>query len=172
MDKAVRIAAAPALAVLLLALCAKAMAADSPAKMRSESARLERQYIELYNKLNTDPQFEIVCRNEKPTGSNFNTRVCRARYLLDAMQASATERMRSAISNNANSAPANAAGSSGGIELTGTGLPIQPDLDEAFRKNVLAMQAKSPELQALGTRRDVLQKQLDAAAGGKGSKNK
>lgn len=168
MDKGVRIAASPLLGLLLLAACAGAAAADSAAKLRSESARVEKQYIELYNKLNTDPQFEIVCRNERPTGSNFATRVCRTRYLLDAMQSSASERMRGAISTNATSTPANAAGPSGGIELTGTGLPSQPELDAAFKKNLLAMQAKSPELQALGARRDELQKQLDEAAGGKG----
>jgi hypothetical protein len=164
MNKTFRMAARSVLGLLLLTMCAGAIAKDSPARLRSEMVKAEKQYFELYNKLNTDPQFEIVCFNDKPTGSNFATRVCRARYLLDARQTSAREHMQGAISASATSGPGNAAGANAGIPLAGAGVPAQPEKDEAFRKNVLQIQKNSPELQALGRKRDELQKRLDDAS--------
>jgi hypothetical protein len=170
MNRNFRIAAQPALgSLLLLAMCTSAVAGDSPARLRSEISTAEKQYIEQYNKLNTDPQFEILCINDKPTGSNFATRVCRARYLMDAMRASGSEQLQNAVTSGGTSSSASAAGPAIGNTPAGNGLPVQPEKDEAFRQNVLEIQRNSPQLRALVAKREELQKRLEAASSNKGS---
>ncbi|HXC57893.1 MAG TPA: hypothetical protein VN645_01175, partial [Steroidobacteraceae bacterium] len=64
---------------LLLAVCTGATAQEKPGKLRSEMAKAEKEYVDLYNKVNTDPQFAIICKMDTPTGSNFAVRVCQPR---------------------------------------------------------------------------------------------
>jgi hypothetical protein len=159
MSRAIRITAS-----LLLVACAGAAAGESPSQLRAEIAKAEKDYIELYNKTNTNPQFEIVCRNEKPTGTNFTQRICRPRYVLDALQASASESVQRAINSSATSSSGNSGGPNVGALPAGGGeASSQADKDTAFKQNILDAQLKSPELLALGKKRDELQKQLDAA---------
>lgn len=157
----------PALA--LLAAGGVAAAADSPNKLRSEMATAERQYVDLYNKLNTERQFDIVCRMDKPTGTTFAVRVCQPRYLLRAKEKSATERMQAAVSAAESTGAANSGGPNVGAGSSVAGVSAAPDMDEAFRQNLLAVQQRSAELRALGAKRDELQSRYDEAMKGKGS---
>lgn len=146
-----------------------AAAADNPNKLRSEMAKAERQYVDLYNKLNTERQFDIVCRMDTPTGSTFAVRVCQPRYLLRAKEKSATERMQAAVTAGDSTGAANAGGPNVGATSAATGMITAPDKDEAFRQNMLAVQQRSAELQALGAKRDELQARYDQALKDKAS---
>jgi hypothetical protein len=170
MNRSLRIRGSIA-ALLMLAICASTGAAESQSKLRSSIAKVDKQYIELYNKLNTESQYEIVCRNEKTTGTNYASRVCRARYLRNAMENASSERMRSAFEPGSNSSPNNTAANPGiGGALTGTGMSGMDEKDEAFRQHLIAVMQKNPELQELGKQRAALQQQIDEVTGSKASK--
>ncbi len=157
----------PAAGALLLCAAA-AQAADSPGKLRAEMAKAERQYIDLYNKVNTNPEFAILCRMDKTTGSSFAVRVCEPRYLVSAKARAASERMESAISAGNSTGGANANGPNVGAGNGGAaGTTSLADKDEAFRQNMLQLLQKNPELQALASKRDELQSRYDDATRGK-----
>ena len=86
--------AAP-LGLLFLAVTTAA-SAETAMRIRREMTKVESQYFALYNKLNTEKQFDMVCRMEAPTGSNFMRRICQPRYLESAKQTSASERIDAA----------------------------------------------------------------------------
>jgi len=155
------------LAVSLLALCGTAAGADSPSKLRSEMTKVEKAYVELYNELNADHQFDIICVMQQPTGTRFPVRVCQPRFLVDSTAAAASDRMQSAVSASASASPANAAGPNVGVAATGGAMSGQADKQQAFLQNILAVQQKSPELQALGKQRDELQARYAEATKGK-----
>ena len=154
--------------LILIVACRSAFAADSPGKLRTEMTKAEKAYIDLYNKVNTDPQFAIICRMDTPTGSNFAVRVCQPRYLLHAAEKSATERMQSAVAAGDATGPANANGPNVGAASGGGAAAVSQDKDEAFRQNMLGLLQKSPELQALAKKRDELQARYAEATKGKG----
>ncbi len=149
---------------LLLVVCAGANAGESPTRLRSGMAKAGKDYIDLYNKTNTDPQFEIICRNEKPTGTNFSTRICRPRYVLDAMQASASDTVRRAVASSATAGAANPAGPMSVHCRAAAKRTARRTRTQPSTKNVLEAQNRNPELLALGKKRDELQKQLEAAS--------
>lgn len=158
-------------AFALLTSGGTALAADSPGKLRSEMAKAERQYIELYNKLNTNPEFAIVCRMDTPTGTSFAVRVCQPKYLMTANARSAGERMQSALAAGNSTGSANSSGPNVGVGFGGSGGESPATgKDEAFRQNMLDLLQKSPELTALGRKRDELQSRYDEATKGKGDR--
>jgi hypothetical protein len=152
----------------LCAACSSALAADSPGKLRTEMARAERDYITLYNKVNTNPEFTIVCRMDTPTGTSFAVRVCQPKYMVTANARSASERLQSAVTASSSTGGANANGPNVGAGFTGAGgVTVAADKDEAFKQNMLELLQKSPELQALGRKRDDLQARFNEATRGK-----
>ena len=151
-----------ATSLLLAAVATTALAAEKAADIRKEMAKTEEAYFALYNKLNSDRQYDIVCRREAETGSTFLKRVCKPRYLERVEQAAASERMQSAIQASA-SAAANSRGPDIGTASAGGTSSANGTLDEGFRRNMLEVLEKSPELRALGSKRDELQARLDAA---------
>ncbi len=169
MESSRRMAIVSALA--LSAACGQSLAADSPGKLRAEMARAERDYIGLYNKVNTNPEFAIVCKMDTPTGTSFAVRVCQPKYLLTANAQSASERMQSAVAAGNSTGGTNANGPNVGAGLGGAGgAPVAPDKDEAFKQNMLDLLQKSPELKALGKKRDDLQVRYNEATRGKGER--
>jgi hypothetical protein len=150
---------------------ASALAADSPGKLRSEMAKAERQYVDLHNKVNTNPDFAIICRMDTPTGTNFAVRVCQPRYLMTANARAASERMQSAVTAATSTGPANANGPNVGAGLGAGGSEfLAGDKDAAFKQNMLDLLQKNPELQALGKKRDDLQTRYNEATGSKGGR--
>ena len=147
------------------------VAADSPGKLRAEMAKVERQYIDLYNKVNTNPEFAIVCRMDKPTGTSFAVRVCQPKYLIAANARSAAEQIQFAVAAGNATGGANANGPNVGAGFGGAAAANSAaDKDEAFKQNMFDMLQKSPELQALGKKSNELQARLNEATKAKGER--
>jgi len=156
--------------IILASVQGGALDADSPGKLRAEMAKAEKQYIALYNKVNTIPEFAIVCRMDTPTGTTFAVRVCQPKYLVAARARSASERMQSAVAAGSATGSANANGPNVGAGFGGGGPDPAENRDEAFKQNMLELLQKNPELQALGEKRDELQARYDEATRGKASR--
>ena len=58
--------------------------------MRAEIDAVQNRAFALFNELNVDNDYDIVCRRETPTGSHIPVRVCRPRY-VDRLEAEATQ---------------------------------------------------------------------------------
>jgi hypothetical protein len=162
-------ATARGMAALLL-VTAAAASTDNPRQLQDEMVKVENEFFALYNQLNTDHQFDMVCRNERQTGSRFDARVCQPRYLLTAKENAASERVHSAIAAGESSAPANSRGPDVGAAVAGGTATAHVSKDEAFRQNLLDVLQKSPELQGLGKKRDELQTRYEAATKGTGGR--
>jgi len=160
--------------VSALAMCCTSsvvVAADNPGKLRAEMAKVERQYIDLYNKVNTNPEFAIICRMDKPTGTSFAVRVCQPKYLIAANARSAAEQIQFAVAAGNATGGANANGPNVGAGFGGgAAANSAADKDEAFKQNMLDLLQKSPELQALGKKSNDLQARLAEATKGKGER--
>jgi hypothetical protein len=83
--------------------------------------------------------------------------------VLTAKENAASERVHSAIASGEASGPANARGPDVGNEVAGGAQAVQLSKEDAFRKNMLDVLQNSPELQALGKKRDELQARYEAA---------
>lgn len=155
---------------VLLAGSGAALSAERPSAILKEMTKAEDAYFALYNSLNTDHQYDIVCRKDRATGTTLVTRVCQPRYLLRAKEAAASERIRGAISSSDNSGAANSRGPNVGNAVADGGATSpsaeQAMKQEGFRRNMMEVLEKSPELQALGKQRDELQARYEAATQG------
>jgi hypothetical protein len=136
--------------LVLIPLSGAAFAADKPSDLRKQIAKVEAEYFALYNELNTDRQYDMLCKMDRATGTNFAKRVCQPRYVEAAQRAHASERMQVA----ARGGP--------GIDATNPSAAPSSPQDDAFRENMRDILQKSPKLQALGEKRDALQARLDA----------
>jgi len=58
--------------------------------MRAEIDAVQDRAFALFNELNVDNDYDIVCRRETPTGSYIPVRVCRPRY-VDRLEAEAAQ---------------------------------------------------------------------------------
>ena len=58
--------------------------------MRAEIDAVQDRAFALFNELNVDNDYDIVCRRETPTGSHIPQRVCRPRY-MDRLEAEAAQ---------------------------------------------------------------------------------
>ncbi len=149
-------------ACLLIAVSSAAMSAEKASDIRKQMSKLEDEYFALYNKLNTDRQYDMVCRKEAQTGSRFLKRVCKPRYLESAQQSAASGACSRPSRPALRHPPIRAGPTSARHPHRASGTPVG-GLDEGFRKNMLDVLQKSPELQALGKKRDELQERLNAA---------
>jgi hypothetical protein len=61
-----------AVAALWLTMCGMAAAADNPRDLQAEMVKVENEYFALYNQLNTDHQYDMVCQKVRATGSRFD----------------------------------------------------------------------------------------------------
>lgn len=147
--------------IALLALGSAARSAEKPGDVRKQITKAEEEYFALYNKLNTDRQYDMVCRKDVATGTTFAKRVCQPRYVELEQQANATQRIQSAIQAGASASAANTRGADIGAGGAGGPVTTTGASAEGFRRNMLEVLQKSPELQALGRKRDELQARLD-----------
>ena len=86
------------LAVLVLPTSAAAQAEDvatddivvanqkSSRDLRRDLWRAEKDFYSIYNKLNDDGIYDVVCRKQAPTGSMIKTQVCRPKFLDRAIK--------------------------------------------------------------------------------------
>ncbi|MYJ97048.1 MAG: hypothetical protein F4053_16155 [Proteobacteria bacterium] len=58
--------------------------------LRAEIDEVQDRAFALFNELNVDNDYDIVCRRETPTGSHIPVRVCRPRY-VDRLEAEAAQ---------------------------------------------------------------------------------
>ena len=58
--------------------------------MRADIVEVQDRAFALFNELNADNDYDIVCRRETPTGSNIPVRVCRPGY-IDRLEAEAAQ---------------------------------------------------------------------------------
>jgi hypothetical protein len=134
--------------LLLVPLSGVAFSAETAADLRRQIAKTDEEFFALYNKLNTDPQYEMVCKMERADGSTFATRVCQPRYVEAAQQANASQRLQAATH-------------AGRVDAANPNAALPFGQDDAYRQNVLDVLQKSPRLRALGEKRDALQARLD-----------
>jgi hypothetical protein len=135
--------------LLLVPLSGVASSAETPSGLRKQIAKTEQEFFALYNKLNTDRQYDMICRMDRATGTTLTARVCQPRYIEAAKRVDATERMQTAT----HAGP--------GMDATNPSTGLSFWQDDGFRKNMLEVMQKSPALQALGEKRDALQARLD-----------
>ncbi len=86
------------LAVLMLPASATGQAEDgvtedivvakqkSSRDLRRDLWRAEKDFYAIYNKLNDDGIYDVVCRKQAPTGSMIKTQVCRPKFLDRAIK--------------------------------------------------------------------------------------
>lgn len=67
-----------------------------PENLRLEIERLEIAVYERWNSLNSNPEFDILCIEREPTGSNITTRTCAPRFVIDAESREARASVREA----------------------------------------------------------------------------
>ena len=65
--------------------------APRPAQIRAELQRVELQIYSLFNDLNDDDGYDIICREVRPIGSQILQRQCKARMLFEAEAESAVD---------------------------------------------------------------------------------
>ncbi len=59
--------------------------------LRAEITRAEDEVYELYNDLNEDDDYDIICRKHAPIGSQIKQRVCLAKLYRDALAEATTD---------------------------------------------------------------------------------
>ena len=61
--------------------------------LRVEIIRAEDEIYRIFNELNEDDDYDMICKNERPVGTHIARRVCRARLFRDAMAEDARRAM-------------------------------------------------------------------------------
>lgn len=61
--------------------------------LRVEIDRAEDEIYQIFNELNEDDDYDMICKNEKPVGTRISRRVCRARLFREAMAEDARRAM-------------------------------------------------------------------------------
>jgi hypothetical protein len=107
-------------------------------QLRKEMIQVEDKFYALYNKLNTDQEFDVHCTMHTPTGTHLQERVCRVRFYEDAQAAWARS------------------------QITGDYSP-PPDLvalerAPEYKRNALSVINAHPELRRLVKEREALEK--------------
>ena len=110
--------------------------------MRAELVKLEDQFYAEYNKLNTDRQYDVVCRMEAYTGSHLLSRVCEPAFVAGAER----EETRAALQGHA-------------VPLAI--LTIQ-EKTPGYQKNMATLVEKHPELFRLVKERSELAQRYEA----------
>ena len=59
--------------------------------VQHEMYAVQDQAFQLFNELNTDDDYDMICRRERPRGSQFIHRVCKARFHREAESSAADE---------------------------------------------------------------------------------
>lgn len=55
----------------------------SPAQLRAEIEKIQREVYRVFNALNTDDNMDIICADYMPTGSNIRREACEPKFLTD-----------------------------------------------------------------------------------------
>ena len=127
------------------------------AALRQQIVQLEDRFYDRYNELNRDPEFDVHCSREARTGTLMKKRGCRAVYEDRALEEEGAQafqfRQHVQAQANATFAP-RLPGSPPPSIVTMGGPPVPAQLKielrrPEFRKNLLEVTARDPELQRL-----------------------
>lgn len=111
------------------------------ASLRAEVARAEDAVFELYNDLNDDDRYDIICKKEARIGSQIPRRVCQARFFREAVADAAED-----------------AADGEGLSVVKVNSAKQNLL---LRKKMAALASEHPELLAALKKRLALSKKLE-----------
>ena len=135
--------------LLLAGLGHAALASENSTNLPKQIAKTKQQYFGLYNQLNTNSQFEMVCRRV------FGELTCKPRYLIEARQ-----KAKKAC------APVGVYPPEYGFPyISGEScrtdrnkvLSAAAEQERDFLRNVVQVFQRSPELQSLGLKLEELQ---------------
>jgi hypothetical protein len=118
-------------------------------KLRAEIVQTEDRFYELFNKLNTNKDFDITCSIDVPTGSKIGRRVCKPKFVLKAQE----DEARTAVNNMQQP---------GGAFVLVANMAITEKMDE-YKKHVLAVINQNNQLRKLIREREELDKRYEAA---------
>ena len=62
-----------------------------------EIVRAEDEIYRIFNELNEDDDYDMICKTEKPVGTHISRRVCRARLFREAMAEDARRAMNGEV---------------------------------------------------------------------------
>ena len=116
------------------------MGARDLGALRAEMVRAEDEVYELYNALNDNDDYDIICRKEARVGSQIKFRVCLSRFMRDAISEAAEE-------------------DEGFVSLTQPRV-IEERHDRMLRENMRAVADNNPELVAALRKRHALKQRL------------
>jgi hypothetical protein len=125
-----------------------AISDEKPSDIRKQLAAVTAEFYALYNKLNTDRQYDMICKKDPETGTRFEKNVCLPRYARESQHSVAIEYMQAAT---------HAFSIGYGIAMPGevSSKGSSPKWD-GYLDNIRGVLEKSPELQALAEKRDDL----------------
>ena len=102
--------------------------------LRHEVYKAEERAYDLFNELNTDDEFDVICKLVAPTGTRLEKRVCRPRF-EDSLRAQAAREYVENIT-------------SGGFSSTGTTEALIKRKHKQFMIELEAITTENPELLA------------------------
>jgi hypothetical protein len=125
--------------------------------MRAEMATLEDRFYTEYNRLNADHQWDVFCDLEAPTGSHIKLRVCRPRFVDDAMALAATLGGGRIVTSGRTA--------ESGQYTADRETPITLILRKwpSYEKNMLSLINRNPQLRRMADERETLGKRYEAA---------
>jgi hypothetical protein len=120
------------------------------AAIREEMIRLEDNFFERYNELNTVKDFDVYCAAETSAGTKLKRRTCRANYQRDALAAEGQGHMEFIKQHPRDVRPSVAGQPPPDPPLIGS-LPSPAIMDieirrKEYQQNVIAVSKKDPEL--------------------------
>ena len=124
-------------------------------QMRSEIARAEDEAYAIFNDLNTDDRYDIVCKKEARIGSQIVRRVCLSRMYRDALS-DATED----AAEDAEDAEDAANGASVGVGTVGANISSRKH-QQILREKMRSLASENQELLAALKKRHKLVKEFE-----------
>lgn len=131
-------------------------------EIRGEMIRLEDRFYERYSQLNPNDEFDVSCDQETRAGTRLKFRYCRATFERDALATEGLEYVQF-LQRNSVTLPLPTA-----LESPVVGGPPSPaimaimELQAQFRKNLLEVSSRNPELVELLRERYELGSHYDA----------
>ncbi len=63
----------------------------TPRQLRAETLRIENEFYRVFNILNEDDDYDIICHTYTPTGSNRSRRACEPQFMIDQRSENASD---------------------------------------------------------------------------------
>jgi hypothetical protein len=136
--------------LLLAGLGQAALASENSTNLPKQIAKTKKEYFALYNQLNTNPQFEMVCRRV------FGELTCKPRYFMEARQKAKKVCSAGGVYPEPGVGYIYISSESCRIDRNKV-LSSAAEQEVEFQRNVVQVFQRSPELQSLGLKLEELQ---------------